>query len=109
MDHHVDAAITEGLRRRGVDVLTCREDGTATWDDELVLERASSLGREFFTQDDDFLAIASRWQSQGRAFAGIVYGHQLMISVGKAVQDLELVAKVYEPEDLLIRVEFLPL
>lgn len=27
MDHHVKAAITDGLRRRGVDVVTCLEDG----------------------------------------------------------------------------------
>jgi hypothetical protein len=29
MDVHVPAAITAGLRRRGVDVLTSQEDGTA--------------------------------------------------------------------------------
>ena len=30
MDVHVDKAITLGLRRRGVDVLTAEEDGSAT-------------------------------------------------------------------------------
>ena len=29
MDHHVPAAITEGLRSRGIDVLTAFEDGHA--------------------------------------------------------------------------------
>ena len=29
MDQHVPLAITEGLRARGVDVLTCYEDGTS--------------------------------------------------------------------------------
>ena len=28
MDPHVKAAITDGLRRRGVDVMTCLADGT---------------------------------------------------------------------------------
>jgi predicted nuclease of predicted toxin-antitoxin system len=65
MDHHVDAAITDGLRRRGIDVLTSREDGTDTWEDEPLLERATLLGRVLFTQDDDFLAIAHRVQATG--------------------------------------------
>lgn len=34
MDVHVPSAVTEGLRRRGVDVLTSQEDGTRAADDE---------------------------------------------------------------------------
>src|SRR5207302_10179568 len=45
MDHHVPFAITVGLRQRGVDVLTAEDDGTATLDDDPLLERATSLGR----------------------------------------------------------------
>jgi len=33
MDLHVPAAITRGLRRRSVEVLTAQEDGTAKLDD----------------------------------------------------------------------------
>jgi hypothetical protein len=109
MDHHVDAAITEGLRRGRIDVVTCREDGTTTWADERLLERASLLGRALFSQDDDLLAIARRWQHEGRTFAGLIYGHQLNLSIGQAVRDLELIAQVYDPEDLRDRVEYLPL
>ena len=60
MDHHVDAAITEGLRLRGGDVLTCRDDGTTTLDDESLLARATQLGRVLFSQDDDLLDIVHR-------------------------------------------------
>ena len=109
MDHHVDAAITDGLRRRGVDVLTCRDDGTTTWEDERLLERATILGRLFFSQDDDLLVIARRWQAEGRSFGGLAYGHQLDLSIGEAIRDLELIAAVYEPEDVRDRVEYLPL
>src|SRR5438309_1514889 len=42
-DHHVDSAISEGLRKRGVDVLTCHDDGTAAWDDECLCDRAMLL------------------------------------------------------------------
>jgi len=43
MDHHVPVAITEALRRRGVDVLTAKEDGAERLDDEALLERATVL------------------------------------------------------------------
>ena len=109
MDHHVDIAITEGLRRQGVDVLTCQEDGTTTWDDDRLLDRATQLGRVLFSQDDDLLAIAHQWQRRNRSFAGLVYGHQLDLSIGQAVRDLELIAGVYDPEDTRHRVEYLPL
>ena len=51
MDVHVPLAITEQLRRRGIDVLTAIEDGSATLDDDVLLERALELGRVLFTQD----------------------------------------------------------
>jgi hypothetical protein len=108
MDHQVRAAITKGLRRRGIDVVTALEDGAALWDDERLLERATQLGRVVFTQDDDFLAIAHEWQDAGREFAGVVYAHQLRITIGQAVDDLELIALAYEPEDMRNRVEYLP-
>jgi hypothetical protein len=31
MDVHVKAAITAGLRRRGIDVVTAQEDGVPAW------------------------------------------------------------------------------
>lgn len=34
MDHHVKTAVTEGLRRRSVDVMTCLEDGANRAADE---------------------------------------------------------------------------
>jgi hypothetical protein len=45
MDHHVKAAITAGLRNRGVDVITCAEDGTDQADDDQILERATQVGQ----------------------------------------------------------------
>ena len=108
MDHHVPSAITRGLRRCGVDVLTAEEDGAADWDDELLLERATRLGRTIFTQDDDLLVIGHQWQGAGREFAGIVYAHQLGITIGQAIRDLELIAKIMTVDELKNRIEFLP-
>lgn len=77
--------------------------------DSDLLDRARSLGRVVFSQDDDMLREAHRRQHDGEPFAGVLYAHQLRITTGQAVRDLELIAKVYEPEDLENRVEYLPL
>ncbi|HEY8506557.1 MAG TPA: DUF5615 family PIN-like protein [Gemmataceae bacterium] len=108
MDHHVHAAITSGLRQRGVDVLTAYEDGAGRLGDEQLLERATQRGGTLFTQDDDLLVIAHRWLQAGREFAGLVFGQPVVLSVGKAIQDLELIAKALEPEDLGNRIEYIP-
>jgi hypothetical protein len=39
----------------------------------------------------------------------VIYGHQLDLTIGLMVADLELIARVAEPEDLMNRVEYLPL
>jgi len=108
MDHHIPSAITAGLRKRGVDVLTAEEDGAARLGDELLLERATLLGRVLFSQDADLLVITQEWLQSARDFAGLVYAHQLSISIGQAVHDLELIAKVLEPPDIRNRIEYLP-
>ena len=108
MDHHIKAAVTDGLRQRGVDVLTCAEDGTDQSDDDEILQRATELGRAVFTQDDDFLALADECLTNGRDFAGVIYAHQMGITIGQAIRDLELLAKVLEPADMKNRIEFLP-
>ena len=109
MDVHIPSAITDGLRRRGIDVLTSQEDGTTTALDPDLLARATDLDRILFTQDDDFLAIASEWQGEGREFAGVVYGHQLTTSIGQCVGDLELIATCCEENETRNQVIYLPL
>lgn len=109
MDVHVRRAVTNGLRLRGVDVLTAQEDGTARWPDDRLLDRAGELGRILFSQDDDLLTEAELRQRESRQFAGVIYAHQLAITIGQCEKDLELIAKAAEHEYLTNRVEFLPL
>ncbi len=108
-DHNVRAAIVHGLRQRGVDVLVAFDDGYAEAEDPEVLARATELGRVAFTHDDDFLAVAHEWLKTGRTFAGVVYVHQLRLTVGQTIADLEVVAKAGSPDDFLNRIEYLPL
>ena len=109
MDHHVPRAITLGLRLREVDVITAHEDGASEFDDPEILDGANELGRVLFTRDDDLLVEATKRQREGIPFHGIVYTHQLRVAIGRCVEDLELIAKVGEPVDLIDQVIFLPL
>ena len=108
MDVHVPQAITDQLRRRGIDVLTAIEDNSAELTDEALLEHASSLGRVLFTQDIRFKALAESWQLQEREFAGLIFGHQLGGTIGQFVKDLQLITLASEPEEWLNVVEYLP-
>ena len=75
MDHHVERAITLGLRARGVDVLTAFEDGADRLADAELLDRATALGRVLFTRDDDLLDEATKRQRTGERFCGVIYAH----------------------------------
>jgi hypothetical protein len=59
MDVHVPQAITEQLRRRGIDVLTAFEDGTEQLPDDQLLLRVTELKRILFTQDIRFRVLGS--------------------------------------------------
>ena len=109
MDENVPIAITEGLRMRGVDVLTVQEDGLTSFPDPVVFDRAIELQRIVFSQDQDFLAEAKHRQAEGISFPGVVYARQLRVSIGDCVRDLEIIAKVGSPEDFTNRVQYLPL
>lgn len=101
-------AITNGHRRRGVEVLTAQEDGSAELDDPPLLDRATELNRPLYTQDDDLLAEEHRRQIAGEIFASVIYSHQLRSPIGTCIDGLELIAKTFEVDDLKNRVEFIP-
>jgi Domain of unknown function (DUF5615) len=109
MDVHVLRAITLELRLRGVDVITSQEDNTARLRDPDLLDRATVLQRVLVTFDDDLLKEAKRRQVSSIAFAGVIYARLLHISIGDVVRDLEIIAKAAEVEDMVNRVEYLPL
>ncbi|MBI2806833.1 MAG: DUF5615 family PIN-like protein [Planctomycetes bacterium] len=107
-DVHVDKAIHDQLRRRGVDVLRAQDDDAGELTDEELLERATKLGRIVVTHDVNFKVLAEERQRQGKRFSGLLHGRQLDVVIGKYVKDLELIAKASEPEDWENIVEHLP-
>jgi Domain of unknown function (DUF5615) len=108
-DVHVPSAIVEGLRRRGIDVMTSQEDGTRQASDDELLRRATALGRLLVSQDEDLLDIAAAWQAAGWEYAGLIFAPQGGASIGQYVDDLELVAHCCETSEVAGQIYFLPL
>jgi hypothetical protein len=109
MDVHVHKAITDALRQRGVNVKTAQEDGTDILPDPDLLDRSTALGYALCTYDADFLVEAARRQHTGETFAGLIHVHFTKSSIGKCIDDLELLAKANDPPDMLNHVEYVPL
>ncbi len=109
IDENLHGPITEGLRRRGVDVLTVQEDGhTGLVPDDLVLDRAGELGRLMVTQDKDFLEIAARRWEQQVSFTGIIYMPKDKSRTAIYIEDLEMIAGAGTFDEYQNRVEYLP-
>jgi hypothetical protein len=102
VDEHVARAVVNGLRQRGVDVLTVAGADLLGAADDEHLARAAAEGRVLFSQDDDFL----RLHASGAEHAGIVYAPQ-GTSVGDIIRGLMLVCTVLEPDEMRGHLEFL--
>ena len=102
LDEHVDHAVAEGLRRRGIDVTTTVEAGLRSASDLAHLEYARRERRVMVADDPDFLALAQ----QGVEHAGIVYWHKSRRSIGQLIEFLILVDACLSEEDMRNHVEF---
>jgi len=108
-DENVNGHIIHGLRLRGIDILTARDDHRNETNDNLVFVRATELNRVLVSQDDDLLRIAEGWQRNGLEFAGLIYAHQDPTTVRQYIDDLDLISQCETPEEYLNRIERLPL
>lgn len=100
-DEHVSRAIVRALRRRGVDVQTTPEAGMLSAADEEHLAAASERGRVIFTQDEDYLILATKTMH-----GGIVYAPQEK-PIREIIAGLMLTYEVLEAEDMRNHVEYL--
>jgi hypothetical protein len=48
-------------------------------------------------------------QRLGLTFSGVIYAHQLAISIGRCINDLELITQIVTLEELAGTVQYLPL
>jgi hypothetical protein len=108
MDVHVPAAVTEGLRRKLLDVRTAQVDAAERLSDDDLLKRATALGCVLLTQDADFLEITARWQQQCIAFSGVIFAPQGM-PIGRMIEDAELCLAALAADEFRNRLVHLPL
>jgi hypothetical protein len=101
-DEHVASAVIQGLRQRGVEVLSIPEAKMLGESDSSILVRATAENFVVFTQDDDFL----RLHASGVRHAGIVYAAQYT-PIGETIRGLMLIYEILEPDAMLNHVEFL--
>lgn len=101
-DEHIAKAVVNGLRLRGIDVLSLSDTRLFGATDERHLELAKSEGRVLLTQDSDFLVLAAA----GQEHAGILYASQ-GTSIGQLVQGLLLIYEVLDAEEMIGHIEFL--
>jgi predicted nuclease of predicted toxin-antitoxin system len=102
LDEHCDPAIAAGLRLHGVDVTTTVEVGLRTAEDDEHIAYGFATNRVVFTQDEDFLRLSAA----GVEHQGIVFCYQQTRSIGQIIAGLLLIWEVYEPEEMVARVEF---
>lgn len=107
MNHNVDRAVTEGLKLREVDVLTAYDDGSHELEDPDLLDRATALRRVVFSTDSDLVIEARRRQKSGEPFAGVIFAKQQLQGIGQQIEQLELIAKACEPDELANELVFL--
>jgi predicted nuclease of predicted toxin-antitoxin system len=86
MDEHINPAIANGLRRRGIDVTTTADVGLQGTTDEEHLAFARAERRIIVTHDDDYLRLHQRDISH----AGIAYCRQQTQSIGEMLRALIL-------------------
>ncbi len=103
LDEHVNHAIANGLRRRGIDVRTTSEAGLTGAPDETQLVSARADFRVLVTHDDDHL----RLHDQGFAHTGIAYCHPRSRSIGQIVLALARLWRTRTAEEMEGRIEFL--
>ena len=110
-DEHVPPALLAGLRLRepGVDIVRVQDVGLRTAADDVVFDWAARHDRVVLSEDRKTMAGDANGRiAAGVPFAGLVL-YRKSASIGRLVDDLQLVANIYTPDDATTLVLFIPL
>jgi predicted nuclease of predicted toxin-antitoxin system len=102
-DQHFPGPVVQGLRHRGVDVLTAQEAGRCQLTDPEQLAFAASEGRVVLTFDSDFLAL----HQAGITHAGIAWCPATKYSIGDLIRVLVLLHGVLSAAEMQNHLEHL--
>jgi predicted nuclease of predicted toxin-antitoxin system len=110
-DEDVHGDIVAGLLRRRptLDLLRVQDVGLSHTPDPVILEWAAQQGRVVVSVDKKTLAVDA-WNRvvRGLPMPGVVI-LRIVLTIGQAIDELELIAIVGNPEDLRDQVIYLPL
>jgi Domain of unknown function (DUF5615) len=110
-DEDVHGDIVDGLRRRlpALDLVRAHEVGLGQTPDPIILEWAAQQGRVVVSVDTKTLAVAA-WDrvTRGLPMPGVAI-LRTILSIGQAINELELVAIVGNPDDFRDQVIYLPM
>jgi predicted nuclease of predicted toxin-antitoxin system len=102
-DESVEIAISDQIKKRGVDAVTVRDLQLLGDSDINHLQRAHQMGRVLCSYDTDFL----RLDSQGVKHAGVIFGFHDCTTYGEWISGLELICGVLTAADMHNHVEYL--
>ena len=101
-------ALVNGLRARGVDVLTVGEAARKRLEDDEQLEFATSQGQVLYTfNTSDSYQLHTEWLTQGKAHAGIAFAPQQRYAIGDQIRRLLKLMRMRSAEEMIGNVEFL--
>jgi len=111
IDEDVHGDIVEGLRRRqpALDLVRAQDVGLRHTPDPIILEWAAQQGRVVISVDKKTLAVDA-WDRVGRGLPmpGVAI-LRIVLTIGQAINELELIALAGKPDDLRDQVIYLPL
>jgi small ligand-binding sensory domain FIST len=111
IDEDVHGDIVAGLRRRqpGLDLVRVQEVGLRPTAAPLILEWAAQQGRVVVSVDKKTLAVAA-WDrvARGLPMPGVAI-LRILLTMGQAINELELIALAGTPEDFRDQVIYLPM
>lgn len=103
-DENIERPIIEGLRRRGMTVISVIDLGYAGSTDTFHIQKASEVNAVILTRDADFLIMA---HDSGVQHNGIIFAHSKNTSIGQCIRGVELIANILTAEDMKNHIEFL--
>ncbi len=111
IDEDVHGDIVDGLRRRqpGLDLVRVQDVGLRHTPDPIILEWAAQQGRVVVSVDKKTLAVDA-WDRVARdlPMSGVAI-LRILLTIGQAINELELIALAGDPEDFRDQVIYLPM
>ncbi len=102
-DQHIQGALVQGLRSRGMDVLTAQDAGRCGLPDPDQLAFATAVGRVMVTFDPDYLAL----HRAGTSHEGIAWCPATKHSIGELVRLLRQLHGLMDRDTMRNHVEYL--